>query len=87
YVMAQDEDDPGVLILSEFAGAAEQLSGAMIVNPHDRARLAETVYLALTMPLEERQSRWEQLRETVETQDVAWWRSLFLEDLGAVGEN
>ncbi|MEO0467492.1 MAG: trehalose-6-phosphate synthase [Pseudomonadota bacterium] len=87
FVMAQEEDDPGVLILSEFAGAAEQLSAAMIVNPHDRSRLAETIYMALTMPLEERQARWRQLRDIVVSQDVTWWRGLFLEDLGAVGEN
>lgn len=87
FVMAQEEEDPGVLVLSEFAGAAEQLSGAMIVNPHDRGRLAETIYLALTMPLEERQERWRELSSTVEAQDVAWWRGLFLEDLNAVAEN
>ncbi len=87
FVMAQEEEDPGVLILSEFAGAAEQLSAALIVNPHDRGRLAETIYMALTMPLEERQARWRDLQDIVVSQDVAWWRGLFLEDLGAVAEN
>lgn len=84
YVMAQDEADPGVLVLSEFAGAAEQLTAALIVNPHDTHKLAETIHIALTMPLEERQERWKQLRDIVVSQDIAWWRGLFLEDLGAV---
>ncbi|NBD95504.1 MAG: trehalose-6-phosphate synthase, partial [Gammaproteobacteria bacterium] len=87
FVMAQEEDDPGVLILSEFAGAAEQLTGAMIVNPHDRAKLAETIRVSLAMPLDERQSRWRDLRDRVVSQDIAWWRSNFLEDLGAVAES
>ena len=85
FVMAQEEDDPGVLVLSEFAGAAEQLTDALIVNPHDRTRLADTIHAALTMPLEERQERWRKLRDTVMAQDITWWRSNFLDDLGAVG--
>ena len=80
--MAQDPDDPGVLILSEFAGAAEQLSDTLIVNPHDTYRVAEVLYKALTMPLEERQERWEKLRQTVVDQDISWWREKFLRDLG-----
>lgn len=82
FVMAQDPDDPGVLILSQFAGAAEQLSDALIVNPHDTYSVAETINHALNMPLEERQARWEKLRETVETEDISWWREKFLRDLG-----
>ena len=81
FVMAQDPDDPGVLILSQFAGAAEQLSDTLIVNPHDRYHVAETIYKALEMPLEERQERWEKLRQTVVEQDISWWRQKFLDDL------
>ena len=81
FVMAQDPDDPGVLILSQFAGAAEQLSDTLIVNPHDRYHVAETIYKALEMPLEERQERWEKLRRTVVEQDISWWRQKFLDDL------
>ena len=83
FVMAQLEEDPGVLILSEFAGAAEQLSDALIVNPHDTDRLANTIRYALTMSLEERQERWRKLRDIVESQDVTWWRKKFLVDLEA----
>lgn len=82
FVMAQDEADPGVLILSEFAGAAEQLKDALLVNPHDTRKLAKTIHLALTMPLQERVDRWRSLREIVVEQDIAWWRRKFLKDLG-----
>jgi trehalose 6-phosphate synthase len=84
FVMAQDEADPGVLILSEFAGAAEQMSDALIVNPHSRGRLAETIHQALTMPLDERQQRWRALREIVMEKDINWWRAKFLKDLGGL---
>ena len=57
YVAAQPEADPGVLVLSRFAGAAEYLDGALIVNPYDVAGVAKALDQALTMPLEERQER------------------------------
>lgn len=82
FVMAQDEADPGVLILSEFAGAAEQLKDALLVNPHDTRKLAKTIHLALTMPLKERVERWQSLRDIVVEQDIGWWRKKFLKDLG-----
>ncbi|MAK63645.1 MAG: trehalose-6-phosphate synthase [Maricaulis sp.] len=81
FIMAQPEDDPGVLVLSEFAGAAEQLRDALIVNPHDKFKVAEAIFQALTMPLEERQTRWRKLKAVVEEQDVSWWRNRFLKDL------
>lgn len=81
FVMAQDESDPGVLVLSEFAGAAEQLKAALLVNPHDTGKMADTINQALTMPLKERQQRWRELREVVRSQDIAWWREKFLKDL------
>lgn len=81
FVMAQNGDDPGVLILSEFAGAAEQLSAALIVNPHDRRTLANMIRVALTMPLEERIARWKAMRDVIVEQDVASWWRLFLKDL------
>ena len=84
FVMAQDEDDPGVLILSEFAGAAEQLKAALLVNPHDTRKLAEVIHLGLTMPLDERKERWLELRKVVIEQDIAWWRQNFLKDLDAL---
>ena len=84
FIMAQDEADPGVLILSEFAGAAEQLKSALLVNPHDTGKLAEVIHHALTMPLEERSDRWQSLRDIVMKQDISWWRQKFLKDLDAL---
>lgn len=84
FIMAQDEADPGVLILSEFAGAAEQLKSALLVNPHDTGKLAEVIHHALTMPLEERVERWRSLRQIVMDQDISWWRQNFLKDLDAL---
>jgi trehalose 6-phosphate synthase len=84
FIMAQPDEDPGVLVLSEFAGAAEQLKDALIVNPHDRYKVAEAIHQALTMSLDERQERWCKLRAVVEAQDITWWRKRFLEDLEPV---
>ena len=84
FVMAQNPDDPGVLILSEFAGAAEQLHAALMVNPHDVDSVAETLHLALNMPLQERIDRWKLLEEVVTGQNIDWWRENFLMDLNAV---
>ncbi len=74
YVAAQDPDDPGVLILSRFAGAAEQMTEAMIVNPYSPEELADAIGLALEMPRRERVQRWSRLMEGVERNDVRAWR-------------
>ncbi|MCG8440743.1 MAG: trehalose-6-phosphate synthase, partial [Caulobacterales bacterium] len=81
YVAVQNPEDPGVLILSQFAGAAEQLTAALMVNPHDPAHVADNVMRALDMPLDERQSRWRALHEVVNSFDVVWWRREFLSAL------
>jgi trehalose 6-phosphate synthase len=81
YVAAQDPDDPGVLILSRFAGAALQLKDALIVNPYSREDVSEAIARALTMPLEERRRRWESLVHNVRTEDVTAWRDAFVEAL------
>jgi len=81
YVAAQDETDPGVLILSEQAGAAEQMGEALIVNPFSREDLAEAMRRALTMPKDERIARWRALNEGVQTQDVNAWRDRFVAQL------
>ncbi len=72
-------DDEGVLILSEFAGAADQLQvGALLVNPYDIEGMAESIHRACTMPGEERARRMRHLREVVRGQDIFWWVALFL---------
>ena len=78
FVAAQDPDNPGVLVLSRFAGAAEQLKDALLVNPYDTHGTAETIQQALRMPLEERRARHAKLLACVREQDVHWWRRSFL---------
>ena len=81
YIAAQDPADPGVLVLSRFAGAAEQLKDALLVNPYDTHGTAETIQQALQMPLEERQRRHQLLLNNIRTFDVHWWRRTYLEAL------
>jgi trehalose 6-phosphate synthase len=78
FLAAQDEEDPGVLVLSRFAGAAEQLKEALLVNPYDTEGTAAAILLALQMPLEERRSRHQALMRTVRHYDVHWWCDTFL---------
>ncbi|RYZ11097.1 MAG: alpha,alpha-trehalose-phosphate synthase (UDP-forming) [Comamonadaceae bacterium] len=81
YVAAQDPADPGVLILSRFAGAAEQLREALLVNPYDTHGTAEVMQQALQMPLDERRHRHQKLLQRVRDQDVHWWTRTYLEAL------
>ena len=83
YVAAQDPADPGVLILSRFAGAAEQMGEALLVNPFSREELSDAILKALTMPLDERRRRWEALMRVVRDTDVARWRDAFVNALKA----
>ncbi len=78
FLAAQDEEDPGVLVLSRFAGAAEQLKEALLVNPYDTEGTAAAIVLALQMPLEERRERHRALMRTVRHHDVHWWCDSFL---------
>lgn len=78
FVAAQDEEDPGVLVLSRFAGAAEQMKEALLVNPYDTEGTAAAILLALQMPLEERRNRHQALMRSVRRYDVHWWCENFL---------
>ena len=71
-------DGMGVLVLSEFAGAADELTDALLVNPHDQAALADTLMAALEMPTEEVRARMAAIRATVEVSDVRRWAANFL---------
>jgi trehalose 6-phosphate synthase len=84
YVVAQDSDNPGVLVLSRFAGAAEQLREAVFVNPYDIPGTADAIQRALHMPLAERIERHQAMLQTIERYDVQWWRRTFLEALREV---
>ena len=78
YVAAQDPEDPGVLILSQFAGAAEQMATALIVNPYDIGEMAGAIRQALAMPLEERRERHAPLLRGVLRDDVGHWTKTYL---------
>ncbi|GAA1839728.1 trehalose-6-phosphate synthase [Pseudonocardia ailaonensis] len=75
-------DNGGVLVLSEFAGAAVELTSALLVNPHDTDGVKNTLYAALTMAPEEGRKRMRTLRKQVMTHDVDRWARSFLEALG-----
>ena len=81
YVAAQDPEDPGVLVLSRFAGASAQMPEALLVNPYSAEELSDAIRAALAMPLDERKRRWRALMTNVEREDVIWWRDLFLDAL------
>ena len=81
YVAAQDAADPGVLILSQFAGAAEEMTEALIVNPYNIEETAEALRSALEMDLTERRARHGALLQGVYERDAAAWSELFLEHL------
>src|SRR5688500_9059597 len=74
-------DDDGVLVLSEFAGAADELTDAILVNPYDVDGTAEAIHRALTMEVTERRHRMRRLRQTVQEFDVHRWASSFLREL------
>ncbi len=78
YVAAQDPEDPGVLVLSRFAGAAQQLDAALLVNPNDPDAIAEAIARALAMDLRERQTRWRAMWQAVTENSPLDWGLGFL---------
>ncbi|CAH0271035.1 alpha,alpha-trehalose-phosphate synthase (plasmid) [Rahnella aceris] len=84
YVAAQDPTDPGVLVLSQFAGAANELTSALIVNPYDRDDVAAALDKALTMPLDERLERYNDMMAVLRKNDIANWGETYLRDLYAI---
>jgi trehalose 6-phosphate synthase len=81
YVAAQDPADPGVLVLSRFAGSAQQMQAALIVNPYDATAVADALQTARYMPLEERRNRHAELMHGLLRDDADAWREAFLEEL------
>jgi trehalose-6-phosphate synthase len=79
------EDTSGVLVLSEFAGAAAELKGAVLTNPHDPADLAVGLQQALQMPDDEAEGRQRQLYDIVSRYDVERWGRDFLDAVEAAG--
>jgi trehalose 6-phosphate synthase len=84
YVAAQNPFDPGVLVLSEFAGAARELDAALQVNPHDIDGMARQIANALAMSLDERRERWQSMVGKLKACSVQHWFSDFLQALAGV---
>jgi trehalose 6-phosphate synthase/phosphatase len=83
--IASHPADSAVLILSEFAGAAEELSSALLVNPYNIDQIAERLHQAVEMPIEERRARFAELRERVHRNDLEAWSQRFLSVLREQG--
>lgn len=81
YVAAQDPEDPGVLVLSQFAGAALELSGAVIVNPYDVEAMAEGLQTALLMKAPERRDRHKEMMKVMRRNNLGNWHRRFVTDL------
>jgi trehalose 6-phosphate synthase len=81
FVAAQNPDEAGALVLSRFAGAAHEMAGAILVNPHDPDEIAEALHQALTMSPEERRRRWQSMWEAVERHTAVSWGRDFLAQL------
>lgn len=81
YVAAQDANDPGTLILSQFAGAAAEMEAALLVNPYDPDAVGAAIAQALAMPLEERRARQETLFRVLLENDINFWGEKFLKAL------
>jgi trehalose 6-phosphate synthase len=79
--VASRVDNTGVLVLSEFTGAARELRNALLVNPHDVSALVSRMERALRMPLREQEIRMQSMRKTVERHDVHAWADAFFQTL------
>jgi len=78
YIAAQDPADPGVLILSRFAGAAVELTAALLVNPYDPEAVATSISHALSMSLDERRTRHQDMFRLISENDLKSWGDCFL---------
>ena len=86
YVAAQAPDNPGVLVLSQFAGAAQELKSALIVNPYDIEATAAAIARAFAMRLDERKDRWHAMVAVLRANSVHNWVSQFLQALANEAE-
>lgn len=81
YVAAQNKNDPGVLVLSRFAGASRELDGALLVNPYDKESVSQAIHRSLNMPLNERQYRYSSMIKHLQENDINHWCANYLEEL------
>jgi trehalose 6-phosphate synthase len=87
YVAAQDSENPGVLILSRFAGAAREMQAALLVNPYDTEGVGSAINRALTMPLDERRERQNTLYKIVADNNIERWADRFIATLRQPAED
>ena len=85
YVASQNADDPGVLVLSRFAGAAQECKAALLVNPYDPDSVAAALGQALSMSLAERHERHDSMFRTLLRHDTRHWAHGFLTELEREG--
>ncbi len=86
YVASQDADDPGVLVLSELAGAATELAcGAVLINPYDKEGVADGLQKAIEMPVDERRRRHRAMFDVISRNDIHAWATGFVEALESSG--
>ena len=78
YVASQNPDDPGVLVLSLLAGAADEMKQALLVNPHDLDGVADAIATAANMPRVERIERWQAMMQHLQEHDIHGWRRDYL---------
>jgi trehalose 6-phosphate synthase len=81
FVASQNPDDPGVLVLSTLAGAANELTDAVLINPYDIDGVADSVHKALNMPIGERRERHRSMIEILRKNDITAWRTRFVDAL------
>jgi trehalose 6-phosphate synthase len=86
FVAAQDAADPGVLILSTLAGAARELTGAIMVNPYDTRGMAHAIQQAFNMPLAERRERHQSMIEVLRRHSITAWHTSFVDTLEAAAD-
>jgi trehalose 6-phosphate synthase/phosphatase len=84
YMAARTEEEPGILVLSEMAGAAHELGEALIVNPNNTAEVAHAIRDAIEMPPEEARERARIMCDRLERYDVFTWAHDFVDSLGRV---
>jgi trehalose 6-phosphate synthase len=84
FVAAQDPADPGVLVLSTLAGAARELSGAVMVNPYDSRGMGHAIQQAFNMPLAERRERHQAMIDVLRRNSITAWHTSFVDTLESV---
>ncbi|WP_196756246.1 trehalose-6-phosphate synthase, partial [Gluconobacter oxydans] len=84
FIAAQDEDDPGVLVLSRFAGAAPEMPEALLINPLDAEGMADALHIGLTMDVHARHAAWSAMYDEVSRNTAGSWSKQFLDSLEAI---